>query len=131
MAQHIPISEETERVASEIVDACLKVHVALGPGLLESVYESCLCHELSRRGLTCLRQTPVAIEYEGLRIEAGLRIDLLVDDLVIMELKAVDEMNPVYEAQLLTYMKLANKRLGFLVNFNAVLLKQGLKRMIR
>ena len=131
MAQHIPIPEETEQVASEIVDACLKVHVALGPRLLESVYESCLCHELSRRGLLCRRQTPVAIEYEGLRIEAGLRIDLLVNDLVIVELKAVDEMNPVYEAQLLTYMKLANKRLGFLVNFNTVLLKQGLKRMVR
>jgi len=104
--------------------------MALGPGLLESVYESCIVHELTRRGLKCDRQVPVTIEYEDLRIENGLRIDLLVEDIVIVELKAVDEMNPVYEAQLLTYMKLSKKRLGYLINFNSVLLKQGLKRMV-
>lgn len=104
--------------------------MVLGPGLLESVYESCIVHELARRGLKCARQVPVTIEYEDLRIENGLRIDLLVEDIVIVELKAVDEMNPVYEAQLLTYMKLSKMRLGYLVNFNSVLLKQGLKRMV-
>ena len=124
------ISDATEQVAKEIVDSCYKVHLALGPGLLESVYESCLVHELTRRGLKCQRQVPVDIEYEGLRIEGGLRIDLLVEDAVVVELKAVDDMNPVFEAQLLTYMKLANKRLGFLVNFNSTLMKQGLKRMV-
>jgi GxxExxY protein len=80
--------------------------------------------------LKCARQVAVTIEYEDLRIENGLRIDLLVEEVVIVELKAVDEMNPIYEAQLLTYMKLANKRLGYLVNFNSVLMKQGLKRMV-
>jgi GxxExxY protein len=130
MRDHIPVPEPTERVGKEVVDACFKVHLALGPGLLESVYESCLVHELTRRGLRCTRQVPVTIEYEGLKIENGLRIDLLVEDIVIIELKAVDEMNPIYEAQLLTYMKLAQKRLGYLANFNSVLMKQGLKRMV-
>jgi GxxExxY protein len=130
MGEFVQISEMSERVAREIVDSCYKVHSALGPGLLESVYESCLNHELTRRGLKCQRQVPVDIEYEGLRIEGGLRIDLLIENIVVVELKAVDDMNPVFEAQLLTYMKLANKRLGFLVNFNAPLLKQGLKRMV-
>ncbi|QDT71526.1 hypothetical protein I41_06840 [Lacipirellula limnantheis] len=98
---------------------------------MESVYESCLVQELTRRGLKCQRQVPVDIEYEGLRIDGGLRIDLLVEDAVVVELKAVDEMIPVFEAQLLTYLKLAKKRLGFLVNFNSPLMKQGLRRMVR
>jgi GxxExxY protein len=130
MGNHVPVPDATDRIGKEVVDACFKVHLALGPGLLESVYESCLVHELARWGLKCARQVAVTIEYEDLRIENGLRIDLLVEEVVIVELKAVDEMNPIYEAQLLTYMKLANKRPGYLVNFNSVLMKQGLKRMV-
>ncbi|WP_145430865.1 GxxExxY protein [Lacipirellula limnantheis] len=131
MSDFDAISESTELAAKSIVDSCYKVHSALGPGLLESVYESCLVQELTRRGLKCQRQVPVDIEYEGLRIDGGLRIDLLVEDAVVVELKAVDEMIPVFEAQLLTYLKLAKKRLGFLVNFNSPLMKQGLRRMVR
>ena len=127
---HSPVPDATDGIGREAVDAGFKVHLALGHGLRESVYESCLVHELTRRGLKCVRQVPVAIEYEDLRIENGLRIELLVEDVVIVELKAVDEMNPIYEAQLLTYRKLANKRLGYLVNFNSILIKQGLKRMV-
>jgi GxxExxY protein len=107
----------------------MKVHQTLGPGLLESVYEACLAHELSKRDIRTVRQLPVAIEYDGLLIEAGFRIDLLVEDAVIVELKAVEQMIPLFEAQLLTYLKLTHKRLGLLINFNTPLLKQGLKRM--
>ena len=124
-----PIPASVEDIARQIVDAAFKVHQTLGPGLLESVYKTCLCHELSKRGLACSRQLPVSIAYDDILIEAGLRIDILVADSVILELKAVEEMNPLFEAQLLTYLKLSNKRLGFLINFNSVLLKQGIKRM--
>jgi GxxExxY protein len=124
------ISNEVERVAREIVDSAFKVHQTLGPGLLETVYEVCLTHELTKRGLKCLRQAPVNITYDDLMIEAGLRIDLVVENAVVVELKAVEEMKPLFEAQLLTYLKLSGKRLGFLINFNSPLLKQGIKRMV-
>ncbi len=130
LEQKPPIAESVERVGREVVDAALKVHQALGPGLLESVYEACLCHELSSRGVKCLRQVPVTVNYNDLQIEAGLRLDLLVADSVIVELKAVEQMIPLYDAQLLTYLKLTGIRLGFLINFNSLLLKQGLKRMV-
>jgi GxxExxY protein len=125
-----PIPDLIERVAKEVIDASFKVYQTLGPGLLESVYETCLVHEFSKRGLSCVRQTPVTIKYDDWQIEAGLRIDILVEDSVVVELKAVEEMKPLFEAQLLTYLKLSDKRLGFLINFNSVLLKQGLKRMV-
>jgi GxxExxY protein len=124
------ISDSTERVGKEVVDAAIQVHKALGPGLLESVYEACLCHELTSRGVKCIRQLPITVTYNDLQIEAGLRLDLLVGDEVIVELKAVEQMIPLYEAQLLTYLKLTNLRLGYLINFNSTLLKQGLKRMV-
>lgn len=124
------IPESVEQVATEVVDAAFKVHQKLGPGLLESVYEACLCHELTKRGCRCVRQAPVSITYDDLQIEAGLRIDLIVNDAVVVELKAVEEMKPLFEAQLLTYLKLSGHRLGLLINFNSVLLKQGLKRMV-
>jgi GxxExxY protein len=130
MSSHAPIPESLEVVAREIVDAAIKVHQILGPGLLESVYETCLAHELAKRGFSVVRQLLVTISYEDLRIDAGLRIDLLVEDSIVIELKAVDEMKPLFEAQLLTYLKLANHRLGFLINFNSALLKHGLKRMV-
>jgi GxxExxY protein len=116
-------------VAKEIVDAAFKAHQTLGPGLLESVYESCLYHELKKRGIDCAKQVPVNIAYDEITIEAGLRIDLLVADSIVVEVKAL-EMNPVYEAQLLTYLTLTNRRLGFLINFNTPIIKHGIKRMV-
>jgi len=102
----------------------------LGPGLLEGVYEVCFCHELAKRSLKYSRQVPVPITYDGIRLDEGLRLDVLVEDLVICELKAVEAMNPVFTAQLLTQLKLTNKRLGFLINFNVPLIKRGIHRII-
>ena len=131
MADYETISVKHDEVAREIVDAAIKVHQALGLGLLESVYEQCLQHELRRRGLMAERQVPVPVIYDGITIETGFRLDLLVEDLVIVELKAVETMIPLYEAQLLTHLKLTGKHLGFLINFNVPRLKSGLKRFVR
>ncbi len=125
-----PLSEKEERIASEIVDAAYAVHKALGPGLLEKVYEVCFCHELSKRGLENKRQVDVPIVYDGIVFDEGLRLDVLVEELIICELKAVEEMNPVWEAQLLSHLKLTGKRLGFLINFNVPVIKKGIKRII-
>ena len=121
---------QTERIAREVVDASFKVHKALGPGLLESVYELCLTHELRARGLKVDRQLEVPVEYDGLKLDAGFRLDLLVEDRIIVEIKAVRELLPVHQAQLLTYLKLMRKRLGFLINFNVPVIKNGIKRRI-
>ena len=125
-----PLSEKEERIAREIVDAAYAVHKTLGPGLLEKVYEVCFCHELSKRELEYQRQVDVPIVYDGIAFDEGLRLDVLVEELIICELKAVDEMNPVWEAQLLSHLKLTGKRLGFLINFNVPLIKKGIKRII-
>lgn len=125
-----PLSKKDERIAKEIVDAAFQVHKALGPGLLEKVYEACLCHELSKRGFNCQRQVEIPIIYDGITLDEGLRLDLLVENLIICELKAVDNMNPVWEAQILSHLKLAGKRLGFLINFNVKYIKDGIKRII-
>lgn len=130
MVEHEPLSEREEGIARLIVDAAYCVHRALGPGLLEKVYEACLCYELSRRGLSCQRQVNVPISYDGMTFDEGLRLDVLVEGLVICELKAVDNVNPVWEAQLLSHLKLTSKRLGFLINFNVPLIRDGIKRMI-
>lgn len=122
----IPIPAEVDEVAKQVVDAAYR---AMGPGLLESVYEACLCCELSRRGLKFEKQVEVPIVYEGVRLESGLRLDLLVADLVVVELKAVEQLLPIHEAQLLTYLKLTGKRLGLIVNFNTTLIKDGIKRI--
>lgn len=124
------ISPETERAARETIDAALKVHRVLGPGLLESVYEICLAHELKERGLIVSTQVAFPVVYENIRLDAGLRIDMLVERLLIVELKAVERMHPVYEAQLLSYLKLTGNRLGLLINFHVPLLKDGIKRII-
>ena len=124
-----PTNEE-ERVASNIVDAAYKVHNSLGPGLLENVYEICFCHELEKRNLNCKRQVSVPVVYDGIQFQEALRLDVLVQDLVVCEIKAADKMNPVWEAQFLTYLKLTRKRLGFLINFNLPLAKYGIKRII-
>jgi GxxExxY protein len=123
-------STEHDRIAREIVDAAFAVHKALGPWLLESVYEQCLSRELAARSIPIEHQVAVPVVYRGLRIEAGLRMDLLVGSLVVVEIKAVERMLPVHEAQLLTYLKLSGYRLGILINFNVVRIKDGLRRIV-
>ena len=124
-----PISPETNAISRQIVDAALAVHKALGPGLLESIYQACLAHELSKRGLTVQQQVLLPVHYDGLTLDAGLRLDLLVNDAVIVELKAVEQVLPVHRAQVLTYLKLAGHRLALLINFNVVLIKHGIERI--
>lgn len=124
------LSEREEYLATQIVDIAIKIHRALGPGLLESIDEKCFEYELIERGINYQRQKEVPIIYESLKVEDGLRLDLLVDNLVIIELKAQENYHPVWEAQLLSYLKLTNKRLGLLVNFHVPLMKNGIKRLI-
>ena len=115
MNEHNSIDRSTEELAHKVVDSIYQVHKALGPGLLEIVYQNCLCHELSLRGVGFEREVILPIHYKGLRLESGLRIDLLVGNEIILELKSVKELLPIHNAQLLTYLKLAERRLGFLV----------------
>ena len=124
------LSKREDLIASKIVDAAYNVHKNIGPGLLEKVYEACFCHELSKRGLKYKRQIEIPIVYDGITFEEGLRLDVLVENLIICEIKAKDEVNPVWQAQLLSHLKLTGKRLGFLINFNVVLIKDGIKRII-
>ncbi len=116
-------------VTEVIIGGAIEVHRALGPGLLESVYEECLAMELKLRGMRFERQRPVSLEYKGHRLGVDLRIDLLVEDAVIVELKAVEKLLPVHDAQLLTYLRLTHRSLGLLINFNVPLLKDGLRRL--
>lgn len=125
-----PLSKREGFIAKEIVGAAYIVHKSLGPGLLESVYDVCFCHELVKRDLKYQRQVDIPITYDGIIFDEGLRLDVLVEDLIICELKAVDEMNPVWEAQILSHLKLTGKRLGFLINFNVPIIKKGIKRII-
>lgn len=124
------LSLKEEEIASIIVNAAFNVHKELGPGLLEGVYEACFCHELETAGLNYLRQVDVPIIYQNLIFNEGLRLDVLVEDSIICELKAVDLVNPVWEAQIISHLKLSKKRIGFLINFNVPLIKQGIKRFI-
>jgi GxxExxY protein len=124
------VSVEEDRIGKEIVDAAYYVHKKLGPGLLEKVYEVCFCYVLTKKGLNVKRQLDIPIVFEGLIFNEGLRLDVLVNDLVICELKALENVNPVWEAQLLSHLKLTNKRLGYLINFNVPLIKNGIKRMV-
>jgi GxxExxY protein len=124
------LSKREEDIAEKIVDAAFTVQKVLGPGLLERVYEVCFCHELSKRKLKYQRQVDLPITYDGIKFDEGLRLDVLVEDLIICELKAVDAMNPVWKAQILSHLRLTGKRLGFLINFNVPLIKQGIKRII-
>jgi GxxExxY protein len=125
-----PIPDNVERLASVVVDAGLKVHKALGPGLLESVYEQCLAHELILRGVPPRRQVTLPIIYEGHEIEAALRIDLMVGEAIVLEVKSIESILPIHRSQLLTYLKLSGCRLGFLMNFNVSLFKSGVERLI-
>jgi GxxExxY protein len=124
------VSEEEDRIGREIVNAAFQVHKALGPGLLEKVYEVCFCHILKQKGFEIKRQLDIPIVFEGIVFEEGLRLDVMVNDLVIVELKALENVNPVWEAQLLSHLKLTNKRLGYLINFDVPLIKNGIKRMV-
>jgi GxxExxY protein len=117
-----------DQIAKDVVDAAFKIHSKLGPGLLESAYEACLAHELTRRGYQVERQKPQPVIYEGLEIEVGYRLDILVNGEVILELKAVEQVRPIHHAQLMTYLKLSGKTLGLLINFNVPVIKQGIKR---
>ena len=125
-----PLPPETELLAKQTVDAAMKVHRALGPGLLESVYEKCLMHELRTHEIAVQAQVHVPVVYEGLRLESGLRLDLLIDKQLIVEIKAVEEMSRLFKAQVLTYLRLTNLRLALLINFNVPLLRDGIHRVI-
>lgn len=125
-----PLPRRTEEIARSTINAAFAVHKALGPGLLESVYEHCLADEIEFQGLRVQRQLPLPVIYRERRIEAGYRLDLLVEGAVIVEVKAVEALAPVHTAQLLTYLRLADLRLGLLINFDVALLKEGLRRVV-
>ena len=122
--------KDEDNLSKEIIGAAIEVHRYLGPGLLESAYEECLCRELAIFGLTFERQKPLAVSYKGLKLDCGYRLDVVVGGLVILELKAVDQIEPIHEAQLLTYLKLSDLKLRILINFNVPLLKNGIKRIV-
>lgn len=128
--EHAPIPSEIELIGRHAVDAGLKVHSALGAGLLESTYEHCIAYELQDRGIEVRRQVALPITYRGIILDAGYRIDLVLAQSVVVEIKSVDAIMPIHKAQLLTYLKLSGCRLGYLMNFNVPLFKQGVKRMV-
>lgn len=123
------MSKENE-ISNEVIGAAIEVHRNLGPGLLESAYENCLCYEFDQRGIKYERQKPLPITYKDTKLDCGYRLDLVVHDLVILELKAVDQIQPIHSAQVLTYLKLSNLKLGILINFNVTVLKNGIKRIV-
>jgi len=124
-----PIPAHTNAVARQIVDAAFCVHKALGPGLLESVYQICLAHELHKRGLAVRQQVVLPVRYDGLELDAGLRLDMLVAECVVVELKSVERLLPIHKAQALTYLKLTGHRLALLINFNVPVIKDGIERI--
>lgn len=126
----IALSDKEERIGKLIVNAAFKVHKVLEPGLLEKIYEITLTHEIQKTDLKVRRQVDIPIIYDGIVFNEGLRLDLLVEDLVIIEVKAIEQVNPVWTAQVLSHLKLTQKRLGYLINFNVVLIKDGIKRII-
>ncbi len=128
--EHQEVPEQVDRLARAIVDAGLKVHRALGPGLLESAYEHCLAYELTSRGVALRRQIALPIVYEGTSLDAGYRLDILVDETVIVEIKSVDALTRLHEGQVLTYLKLSKRRVGLLMNFNVALFKDGVRRLV-
>ncbi len=121
---------EFGELSYRIIGCALEVHRVLGPGLLESAYERCLAHELSLAGLTYELQRPQPVHYKGVQLDCGYRLDVVVEDEIIIELKAVDEFQPIHEAQLLSYLKLSGKRIGLLINFNVEMLKEGIRRYV-
>jgi GxxExxY protein len=124
-----PISSELDQIARSVVDCAFVVHKELGPGLLESVYQACFSEELRGRGISFQEQVSLPISYRTLRLESGLRLDLLIENSVVVELKSVQRMEPIFKAQLLSYLRLSGLRLGFLINFNVALIKEGIFRI--
>ena len=122
--------EEINRITEKIIGAAIEVHKELGPGLLESAYETCLIFELAERGFDVEQQKPLPVVYKGKRLDAGYRLDLMVEEQVIVEIKAVEELAPIHQAQLLSYLKLSGCKIGLLINFNVPVLKNGIKRVI-
>jgi GxxExxY protein len=124
------INNSIEKIGSRLIGAAIKVHKELGPGLLEKVYEICLAHELTKCGLTVVRQLVVPVKYDGLLFEEGFRLDLLIEDVIVVEIKAVDAINPVWKAQIISHLKLTGKELGYLINFNVPQMKLGINRFV-
>lgn len=122
------LTQLEDLLSREIVDCAYKVHKGLGPGLLEKIYEACFCHELTKKGIAFQRQVYLPVLYDGIEFDEGLRLDVLVDDLIICELKAIDTVNPIWEAQILSHLKMTEKHVGFLINFNVALIKSGIRR---
>ncbi len=127
---HKPLTAKENWLAGQVVDIATSIHKKLGPGLVETVYEKCFCYELTKRDIPFERQKLVKLQYDTLIINEGLRMDLLIDDLVVVELKAQDYNQQVWEAQLLSYLELSDMRLGYILNFNVPLIKEGIKRML-
>ena len=121
---------ENDGLSQQVIGLAIEVHRQLGPGLLESAYEECLCLELKEAGLPFRRQVPLPVIYKSIKLDCGYRIDLVIKDLLILELKTVEQLLPIHNAQLLTYMKLSGIRTGLLLNFNSAVLKEGLRRLI-
>ncbi len=119
-----------ESLTEEIIGAAIEVHRHLGPGLLESAYEECLCHELSLRGFSFERQKPLPLQYKGIKLDCGYRVDLLVEGKVVLELKCADSITPVHEAQLLTYLRLSGAKVGLILNFHVAAMRDGIKRRV-
>jgi GxxExxY protein len=119
-----------QQITEAVIGAAIEVHRELGPGLLESAYEECLCHELHLRGLSFQRQVEIPVAYKGLKLACGYRLDVVVEDAVIVELKSIEQITPIHHAQLMTYLRLAEKKVGLLINFNVAVLKNGIVRRV-
>jgi GxxExxY protein len=130
MFEENPVNQKINQITEKIIGCAISVHRSLGPGLLESAYEECLCFELTQNKLEFDRQVPLPVIYKGVKLDCGYRIDVVVENLVIVELKAVERILPVHEAQLLSYLKLYDKKIGLLINFHVPILKSGLKRIV-
>ncbi len=122
------LTESEEWLCREIVDCVFRVHKSLGPGLLEKIYEVCFCHELAKKGISYQRQVYLPIHYDGLMFDEGLRMDVFIEQLIICELKAIDTVNPIWEAQIISHLNLTGKHVGFLINFNVAKIKNGIRR---
>jgi GxxExxY protein len=129
-ASTVITTPRVNRITGTVITAAMKVHSQLGPGLLESAYEACLAHELRKQGLAVSQQTGLPVIYDGEKIELGYRIDLIVEDQVVVEIKCVEAINPVHQAQLLSYIRLSGRSVGLLINFHVAHLRDGIKRMV-
>ena len=128
--QGVATERQENDISGKIIGAAIEVHKKLGPGLLESAYEECLCCEMQLRGIEFKRQVPLPLNYKGVVLDCGYRLDLLVEDKVIVELKSIEGLEPIHEAQMLTYLKLRNAWLGLIINFNVIMLKDGVRRLV-